>query len=213
MKNNILLVDDSRVVHAVVKDLMKNTDFVFHQAFNADEGREIIKSEKIELILLDVNMPGLSGTEFCRELKSGAHKEIPIVFVTSESKSEQIVKGIEAGANDYIAKPFCTEELLVRINNQLRISKLKKEALESEKIKAFSGMVVTLNHEINNPLTIAFGAISHIKKTIDKDDKHLNMLVEAVKRIKNIVDEISDLEKIEFEEYTDDGTKMIKLNS
>jgi len=117
----ILLVDDSVVNLEILKDTLSRYKTII--ATNGDEAMEIAFSRnKPDLILLDIVMPGMDGYEVCKILKSNEiSKDIPIIFITGQTDSESILKGFEAGAIDYITKPFNILELKARVKTQLTI--------------------------------------------------------------------------------------------
>ncbi|MBK3518430.1 PP2C family protein-serine/threonine phosphatase [Carboxylicivirga marina] len=118
---SILLVDDSAVNLEILKEALARYNTI--TASNGDEAMEIAFSrEKPDLILLDIVMPGMNGYEVCRILKNNdLSKDIPIIFITGQNDSESILKGFEAGAIDYITKPFNIMELKARVKTQLSI--------------------------------------------------------------------------------------------
>jgi len=117
----ILIVDDSPVNLEILKEALIKYNTVC--ASNGDEAMEIAFSRnKPDLILLDVIMPGIDGYEVCQILKSNElSKDIPIIFITGQNDSTSILKGFEAGAIDYITKPFNILELKARVKTQLSI--------------------------------------------------------------------------------------------
>ncbi|MCG8581865.1 MAG: fused response regulator/phosphatase [Bacteroidales bacterium] len=117
----ILLVDDSAVNLEILQDALSRYNTV--TAGNGDEAMEIAFSRnKPDLILLDIVMPGMDGYEVCKILKSNdLSKDIPIIFITGQHDSESVLKGFEAGAIDYITKPFNIMELKARVKTQLSI--------------------------------------------------------------------------------------------
>ncbi|TRX70917.1 response regulator [Carboxylicivirga sp. M1479] len=118
---NILLVDDSAVNLEILKEALSRYNTT--TATNGDEAMEIAFSRnKPDLILLDVVMPGMNGYEVCSILKSNdLSKDIPIIFITGQNDAESILRGFEAGAIDYITKPFNIMELKARVKTQLSI--------------------------------------------------------------------------------------------
>ncbi|MCT4587059.1 MAG: response regulator [Carboxylicivirga sp.] len=117
----ILLVDDSSVNLEILKEALKRYKTI--TATNGDAAMEIAFSRnKPDLILLDIIMPGLDGYEVCKILKQNEQsKDIPIIFITAQTDAESILKGFEAGAVDYITKPFNILELKARVKTQLTI--------------------------------------------------------------------------------------------
>ena len=117
----LLLVDDDPEILALLKAKFKDEPFEIFTAAEGASALSIVKLEKPDLIVLDVRMPGLSGLEICRFLKSDKNtREIPIIILSARSDEIDRVLGLEFGADDYVTKPFNSKELILRIHNVLR---------------------------------------------------------------------------------------------
>lgn len=133
---NILVVDDNKENLTIVSKYLKEKGFNLALALNGKSALQILESDKIDLILLDIMMPEMDGFEVCEIIKNDSqHKEIPIIFLTAKTETDDIVKGFKAGGVDYITKPFRKEELFARIKNHLELKFmreiLKRQAEES----------------------------------------------------------------------------------
>jgi len=115
---NILVVDDEPQIRRVMRSTLTSHGYVISEAKNGEEAIELARKEKPDLILLDVNMPGISGIETCREIRRGSNA--PIIMLTVRSAERDKVLALDAGADDYVTKPFGIEELLARIRAALR---------------------------------------------------------------------------------------------
>jgi len=115
---NILVVDDEPQIRRVMRSTLTSHGYVILEAKTGEEAIEIARKEKPDLILLDVNMPGMNGIEACRELRRGTNA--PIIMLTVRNAERDKVLALDAGADDYVAKPFGIEELLARIRAALR---------------------------------------------------------------------------------------------
>ncbi len=115
---NILVVDDEPQIRRVMRSTLTSHGYVILEAKTGEEAIELARKEKPDLILLDVNMPGMSGIEACRELRRGTGA--PIIMLTVRNAERDKVLALDAGADDYVAKPFGIEELLARIRAALR---------------------------------------------------------------------------------------------
>ncbi|MDF1535494.1 MAG: response regulator [bacterium] len=121
----VLCVDDERLNRTIVRDMLDSADFEFLEAGNGEEALRILGEIPADIILLDVNMPGMDGFEVCRTVKgSSALRHIPIIMITALNQSEDRIQGIEAGADDYITKPFRESEVLARIRMLLKVKEL-----------------------------------------------------------------------------------------
>ncbi len=127
----ILLVDDNPQNLHVLGKLLQKEKYKIEFAINGEATLEWLKNKQFDLILLDLNMPGMNGFEVCKRIRldKGMY-ELPIIFLSAESERETILKGFEAGAQDYITKPFDSRELLARVKTQLDL-KSKTEILET----------------------------------------------------------------------------------
>jgi two-component system KDP operon response regulator KdpE len=115
---HILVVDDEPQIRRVMRTTLVAQGYEVSDARTGDDALELIRSEKYDLILLDVNMPGISGVEACREIRQGS--ELPIIMVSVRGEERDKVKALDAGADGYITKPFNMSELLARIRAVLR---------------------------------------------------------------------------------------------
>ncbi len=130
-KNNselrILIVDDVPKNIQVLGSILMSRSYNISFAPNGFEAIELALTNELDLILLDVMMPGIDGFETCRRLKQNPEtKDIPVIFMTALSDTSDKVQGFEAGAVDYITKPYEAEEVLARVNTHLKIRTLEK---------------------------------------------------------------------------------------
>jgi two-component system cell cycle response regulator len=128
----VLLVDDDPDNLRIVKRLLEREGYRVQTADSGEEGLAALDSYQPDLVLLDVNMPGMDGLETIHVLKR-KHKTTAVVFVTANTATEDVIQGLDAGALDYISKPFSGMELLARVRAQLRVKKLQDELREANK--------------------------------------------------------------------------------
>ncbi|NJO69011.1 MAG: response regulator [Bacteroidetes bacterium] len=119
-KTRLLVVDDMLVHREMLNRLLTKEKYSVTLAVNGSEALEIMKKEKFDLVLLDVEMPEINGFEVCNVMRGDSVlKEIPVIFITSYGQIENKISGFGIGAQDFITKPFNNRELLVRINTHL----------------------------------------------------------------------------------------------
>jgi two-component system, NtrC family, sensor kinase len=124
----ILVVDDTPANLRLLSDALTSKGFEVAVATSGENAIKQVKYDHPALILLDVQMPGIDGFETCRHLKSDPDtKDIPVIFMTAFSESEDKIKGFGVGAVDYITKPFQNEEVIARVNTHLQIHHLMQE--------------------------------------------------------------------------------------
>jgi two-component system, OmpR family, KDP operon response regulator KdpE len=114
----VLIVDDEPQIRRVLRTTLTSRGYTVTEARSGDAALELIRSEHVDLILLDVNMPGLSGLDTCREIRQAS--DVPIIMLTVRNAERDKVQALDAGADDYIVKPFGAEELMARIRAALR---------------------------------------------------------------------------------------------
>lgn len=121
----ILIIDDAEININVLMELLDDKYDIL-ASLDAKDGLEILKEEKVDLILLDIIMPEIDGFEVCKRLKSAPDtKDIPVIFITASTDEDSIERAYDVGAVDYITKPFKAKEVLSRINTHLALSEQK----------------------------------------------------------------------------------------
>ena len=123
----ILLVEDQPKVASFIVRGLREQSFAVDHCLNGEDANALIAIYKYDLILLDVNLPGKSGVEVCRAWRRKG-SDIPVIMLTARSAVDQRIEGLDAGADDYLCKPFDFGELLARIRVQLRQGKKEPEA-------------------------------------------------------------------------------------
>jgi len=118
MSEKLLIVEDDKKLNDGIRLALKNDSYFFYQFRTLQEAREILNREDITLVLLDVNLPDGNGIDFVREIRKNS--QVPIILLTVNNMEVDIVTGLEAGANDYITKPFSLMVLRARVSVQLR---------------------------------------------------------------------------------------------
>jgi DNA-binding response OmpR family regulator len=214
----ILVIDDLPENVFMLQDRLEHEGYEVLTAYDGKNGIEKAKAELPDLILLDVMMPDINGFEVCKILVNDEKTaSIPIILVTAKTGAEDTKEGLDAGAFDYIKKPFNKIELLARIRSALKLSEANKLLLEVEKRTTFFATVVTANHKIKQPLTLLSLSSAAIKRelkkeTIDKETllgkaKYIDI---AVKEIADVLDHLNTIKDPVLSDYTKD-IKMIKV--
>ncbi|MCU6684889.1 response regulator [Leclercia sp. H6W5] len=118
--DHILVVDDDRDIRELVVDYLVKSGYRATGAANGKEMRAVLDKQAVDLVVLDIMMPGDDGLTLCRQLRSGQHKDLPILMLTARHEDMDRILGLEMGADDYVVKPFVARELLARIKAILR---------------------------------------------------------------------------------------------
>jgi len=139
----ILVVDDQPGIAGLMSQLLSMRGYDVVTASNAEQGEAEVRRQLPDLILSDVMMPGKSGYEFCRGLKENpATRLIPFVLITGLSDSSDKVRGIEAGADDFLNKPVLAEELIARVKSLLRLKEFTDELETADSVLCTLGLIV-----------------------------------------------------------------------
>lgn len=121
MKEKILIIEDEAAIREMLGYTLMKEGYSFEEAADVDEARSQISRQKPDLILLDWMLPGMSGIDYARKIRSDPEtRDIPIIMLTARTDEMDKVRGLDTGADDYITKPFSTRELLARIRAALR---------------------------------------------------------------------------------------------
>lgn len=198
-KKKILVVDDNSENIRIIGSILRQNNFNVGFATRGQQALDLLKGneEEYDLVLLDVNMPEMNGLEVCQTIrKNGKLRNLPVIFLTANTLPEQIVEGFVCGGQDYVTKPFNSDELLARINTHLELKDSRKklqlmnEILE-EKVKertieleasnqkltlanlelqkldeAKAGFLRLISHEINTPLNGIIGFADILKEQL-----------------------------------------------
>ncbi|MCM8542319.1 MAG: response regulator [Lentisphaeraceae bacterium] len=208
MENHILIVDDNLNNLRIAVDILMNEDYRISTARNGMEALSVLSKTKVDLILLDINMPDMNGFEVIEKIKEDEKlKEVPVLFVTSHNDEVYLEKAFAAGCVDFIAKPYRPTEFLARIkthvslvNHKLKLQGLVKEktielentinALEISK-KAKDDFISVMSHELRTPLSGILGMIELLKVpelSHNKDEFLVDLESSAVKLSRLIAD-------------------------
>ncbi len=191
----VLVVEDNPDMRRLLAFVV-GREFRVRTARNGREGLEAVARQAPDLVLTDVMMPEMAGTELCRHLKEDPETaSIPVVLVTSKAEREMKIEGLELGADDYVAKPFHPRELLARVRSLVRLRSLAKEVeqrswalermnvelqralrelkeaevqvLQSERLAAVGELAAGVAHEVNNPVNFALNALRALRDHVE----------------------------------------------
>ena len=124
--DHLLLVDDDRQLLGLLADYLRGNGYRVSTATQGREMRQVLAQHPVDLLVLDLMLPGEDGLALCRELRVRDARQLPILMLTARGDEADRVLGLEMGADDYLAKPFATRELLARIRSVLRRTRVAK---------------------------------------------------------------------------------------
>ncbi|MDH5509262.1 MAG: response regulator [Nitrospinota bacterium] len=214
--HRILIVDDDPNVSLLIRlTLSRDGTFDLQTASNGEEALRIASDFHPDLMLLDLMMPGIDGMEVCRRVKADENlRSISVIMVTAKREPGDIIKGMNLGADDYISKPFNPEELLARVRVHLRIRVLEQKTAAHRELEAVLKMALTMQHEINNPLTGIMGNSEILRDWANLPPEEVGECIEVInqsaRRIRDIVHQMSKVTKVVSAPYLS-GKEMIDI--
>ena len=138
----VMIVDDTRPNVVILQRALSDAGYNISVAFDRKSALDLIPKLKPDLILLDVMMPGMNGFEVCKRLKENPEvSDIPIIFITAMEMPKDVLTGFEAGAVDYITKPFSLQEVCVRVKTHLILSAAIKKLTQDSETDALTGLL------------------------------------------------------------------------
>lgn len=141
MESSVLIIDNSKMMHALIGTRLADMGLSLHSAWSGEQGLQMARELMPDLILLDVDMPGMDGFETCRRLKIHETTEhIPVVFLSGTAAIDKKIEGLDIGAVDWVVKPFDPAELKARIRAALRTSFLVRRLTSAAMIDGMTGV-------------------------------------------------------------------------
>ncbi|MBF0217456.1 MAG: response regulator [Candidatus Omnitrophica bacterium] len=190
----ILIAEDDTTSRIILKAMLEKLGYEVAATRDGTEAWEGLSAASgvPELAILDWMMPGMDGVTICRKLREAKRdKPIYVILLTSKSSNEDIIEGLEAGADDFIAKPYDSAVLNARIRVGCRILNFQAELREKDKLQGVLEMSGAVCHEFNQPLQSAAMSCEVVLMNAKPDDPSYK----AVKRIKASMDRIGELTK------------------
>jgi light-regulated signal transduction histidine kinase (bacteriophytochrome) len=220
----ILCVDDEPLNLNLLEAMLSPRGYDVVSAANGPEALEKIAAERIDICLLDVMMPGMDGFEVCRRIKSDdLHRSIPVVMITSHADTKNRIRGIEAGAEDFISKPFDSAEVLARIKMLLHVKSLNEQLQNAhDKLEAANIELEAFNysvtHDLRRPLTNINGYCQVVKqlcgdKLDEQSKEYIQKIYDGTLRMNGLIDTLlrfSLVTRVEIRRETIDLSAMAK---
>lgn len=144
--NTLLLVEDDPDIRLVLRQALEDEGYRVVEAATGAEGLRMAQAGKVDCMLLDLRLPDISGYEVCRQVRASSF--VPIIMVTAQTDTHDMVAGLEAGADDYVTKPVIVKELAARIRATLRRTQLGHQMLAMGGVDRFGDVELLRDHSI-----------------------------------------------------------------
>ena len=223
---NILIVDDELINGNIMGDILKLHNFDFMYINDGNKVLDILEKNKIDLILLDIQMPKVNGYEVCKMVKANdKFSDIPVIFLTGNQDQEGVIKGFQVGAQDFIIKPFNQKELVARVklNVELKLSKEKLNRVNQD-LKDF---MYIASHDLQSPLVSMSGFASMFIdnvseklteeelfpiKRIEANSRKMQDLIKSLLDVSRLNTVANEFVEVNCNELLDNIIKTLDLN-
>jgi DNA-binding response OmpR family regulator len=169
MKTRVLYVEDEPFLGRIVKESLESREFEVTMLTDGKNVSATFEKLKADICILDIMLPVKDGYSLAKEIRQ-INPTVPIIFVTAKVQTEDVIKGFESGANDYIRKPFSMEELIVRINNLLSLTRQSKNHAPAE--------AISIGQYDFNPARYELKISGNVRKLSNREANLLTILAE-----------------------------------
>jgi signal transduction histidine kinase len=185
-----LVAEDEDDLRGFIAGVLKGS-YIVDSAKDGAEALELLKQNRPDLVLTDVMMPGVSGLDLARAIKTDPSlRHIPVILLTARGENEAALEGYEAGADEFVSKPFHTKVLQARIRAHLKMRGLSLQLADQARLASAGTLAAGLAHEVKNPLNAAMNAVKVLEKGGSarvSNEKLMGVVIDALARIDGII--------------------------
>jgi len=212
----ILIAEDDRISRRLLERKLTSWGYEVVSCNNGAEAWQALhREDSPNLAILNWMMPGMNGVEVCREIRKQKRRGYTyIILLTGRDRKRDIVEGIEAGADDYVTKPFNPHELKVRIRAGRRIIEMQSELMHREKLRGVLEMAGATCHEFNQPMQVISGYCELLMKELkpgNQEHDQVSKILEAVESMIEVTRKLQSITKYETREYIE-GSLIIDID-
>jgi signal transduction histidine kinase len=200
----VLVVEDNPDLCSFIADVLA-PQYRVRSAGDGARGVELARELRPDVIVSDVAMPEMDGYQLCRTLRADeTTKSIPVLLVTARTDVSNVLEGFEAGASDYLLKPFHGTELLARVGVHVRLRRLTAQLARQERLAALGSLAASVAHNVRNPLSALISGLpamrSRLMPVIDRStDDLMGIMLDCAERIESMTLDLLDLSRIDRE--------------
>jgi len=218
LSSKVLLVDDDTSARMILNRVLSKAGYKVREAKDGKEALEISREYQPDVMMIDWMMPEMDGEQLASRIKNDPDLRFTyIILLTARTDIKDRVRGLEAGADDYITKPAQHQEVLARVQSGMRVRELQNEIEQLTKKLSVVQLAATVGHELNNPLNVIYLALDLMRKSLkqkeyDKLEKGIQLISETAERLKIIARKFVELKNPQSKDYVD-HVKMIDLQN
>ncbi|TMQ48719.1 MAG: response regulator [Candidatus Eisenbacteria bacterium] len=224
MPFHLLVVDDEAHSRKLLRMVLRQGDYTFLEAESGEQALQIMETQRVDLLLLDLMMPHPNGFDVILTMKkSETLARIPFIVASASTAQDDIQRSLELGAIDYFTKPLSECDIRfqipLKVRNAIALHQASEERLRNERMKAVSAMAVALNHEINNPLQVIQGnaQLLHVHPGLPQDarDKvaRIRAATETVAGLTQRIAALRDIVTVDYPAGNKNSVPMVNFEA
>ncbi|MFZ5950151.1 MAG: response regulator [Candidatus Rifleibacteriota bacterium] len=213
----ILVTDDDKTSRILLKAVLQKWNYDIVEAENGLEAWNVVSDpQSPQILLIDWMMPQMTGLELCRKINEELDRErFYILILTARGDKQDMIAALDAGADDFISKPWNNEELRARVNVGARMLKLQQQVAKRQKLQGILEMAGSVCHELNQPLQVAMGYSDMLLMDLEETSKirePLERIVDSVNKMGELTGKILKLTDSQSISYIDGYSNIIDIH-
>lgn len=200
----IVVAEDDDDLREFTSEILAGT-YRVHATRNGEEGLAAVIKLRPDAVVSDVVMPVMDGYELCRQLrKRDDTRTLPIILLTARRDVGRVLEGFEAGADDYLTKPFQARELLARVGVHVRLRRIVSEMAHRERLASLGVLAASLAHQVRNPLNAIVAGLPAVRRKLSsvldpRDNEIFGAMIDSGERINTLIKDLMDLSRVDQE--------------